>query len=77
MTYIAKIIKWPLNKKYKCKGHTMIKEINCTMLILENEERVFIPNRFIIEFDDGWFRMELQKNQKDSQGQTVINHGLK
>ena len=47
------------------------------MLILENEERIFIPNKYIIEFDDGWFKMELQKVKQDSQGKAVINHGFK
>lgn len=75
--YTAKVNKFPFNKTYKCKGHTIIKDNNCTMLILENEERVFIPNTYIIEFDDGWFKMELQKAKTDSQGKAIVNHGLK
>ena len=75
--YKAKIIKFPFNKTYTCKGHTILKDIHSTMLILENEERVFIPNKYIIEFDDGWFKMELQNVKKDSQGKAVINHNLK
>lgn len=75
--YIAKIIKYPFNKKYKCKGHTIIKDNNCTMLILETEERVFIPNKYIIEFSDGWFKMELVKTSQESQGKAIINHGAK
>ena len=71
------LIKWPFNKKYKCKGHTIIKDNNCTMLILENEERVFVPNKYIIEFDDGWFKLELQKVKQESQGKAVVNHNLK
>ena len=74
--YKAKIIKFPFNKTYKCKGHT-ITDNQCTMLILENEKRVFIPNRYIIEFDDGWFKMELQKVKEQSNGQAVVNHNLK
>lgn len=75
--YKAKVIKFPFNKTYKCKGHTTIKDNKCTMLILENEERVFIPNRYIIEFDDGWFKMELQNVKEQSNGQATVNHGLK
>lgn len=74
--YIAKVIKFPFNKKYKCKGHTVVKNNN-TMLILENEERVFIPNKYIIHFSDGWFKMELNKAKEDSQGKAVVNHGVK
>ena len=62
--YKAKIIKWPFNKTYKCKGHVLLKENLCTLLILENEERVFIPNKFIIEFDEGWFKIEKEKVDK-------------
>ncbi len=75
--YKAKVIKFPFSKTYKCKGHTIIKENLCTMLMLENEKRVFIPNKYIIEFDDGWFKMELEKVKKDSQGKAVVNHGLR
>ncbi len=75
--YKAKIIKFPFNKTYKCKGHTIIKDIQCTMLILDNEERVFIPNKYIIEFDDGWFKMELNNVKKDSQGKAEVFNGLK
>jgi hypothetical protein len=75
--YKVKVIKFPFNKTYKCKGHIGLKEIQCTMLILENEERVFVPNKYIIEFDDGWFKMELNKVKKESQGKAVIDHGLK
>ena len=75
--YIAKILKWPFNKKYKCKGHVNIKEINTTMLILENEKRVFIPNKYIIEFDEGWFRLELQRVKEESNNKVEIHHGLK
>lgn len=75
--YKAKVIKWPFNKTYKCKGHTIIPQNNCTMLILENEDRVFIPNKYIIEFDDGWFKMELQKVKQDSQGKATVEHDLK
>jgi len=75
--YKAKVIKPLFNKTYKCKGHTVLKDIQCTMLILENEERVFIPNKYIIEFDDGWFKMELQNVKQDSQGKANIKHGIK
>jgi hypothetical protein len=75
--YIAKVIRFPFNKKYKCKGHVLLKENNTTLLILENEERVMIPNKYIIEFDDGWFKMELQNVKKDSNGQANLNHGAK
>ena len=77
MTYRATVLKFPFNKKYNCKGHVLLKDNNCTMLILENEERVFIPNRYIIEFSDGRFNIELQNVKKDSQNKEVINHGLK
>lgn len=77
MMYIAKVIKFPFNKKYECKGHMFIKDINCTMLILENEERVFIPNKYIIHFSDGWFKSELQKVKEQSQGKAQVNHGAK
>lgn len=75
--YKAKIIKFPFSKTYKCKGHVILKDNNCTMLVLEDEKRVFIPNRYIIEFDEGWFKMELKKAEKESQGKAKINHGLK
>ena len=75
--YKAKVLTFPFPKTYKCKGHKIIPENKCTMLILENEERVFIPNKYIIEFDDGWFKLELQNVKKDSQGKAVVNHGLK
>ena len=75
--YIAKVKKWPFDKKYKCKGHIVLKDLRCTMLILENEERIFIPNRYIIEFDDGWFKLELNKVKEESQGKAVVNHGAK
>ncbi len=76
--YIARVKKFPFNKIYKCKGHTFVQGTSTMMLILENEERVMIPtNKYIIEFDDGWFKMELQKVKKDSQGKAVVNHDLK
>ena len=75
--YTATVIKYPFNKTYKCKGHKIILENKSTMLILENEERVFIPNKYIIHFSDGWFKMELANAQKDSQGKAVINNGLR
>lgn len=76
--YIAKIKKFPFDKKYKCKGHTFIQNTQTIMLILENEKRIMIPtNKYIIEFDDGWFKMELEKVKKDSQGKVIINHDLK
>jgi hypothetical protein len=74
--YKAKVIKWPFNKTYKCKGHTIIENKN-VMLILENEERVFVPSTYIIEFDDGWFKMELAKVNQESQGKAQVNHGVK
>lgn len=77
MIYKAKVIKWPFNKTYMCKGHRILNENGCTLLILEHEERVFIPGKYIIEFDDGWFRMELQNVKNDSQEKAVVNHGLR
>jgi hypothetical protein len=74
--YTAKVLKLPFPKTYKCKGHKII-ENGCTMLILENEERVFIPNKYIIEFDDGWFKLELQNVKNESQGKAIVNHGAK
>ena len=73
--YKAKVIKYPFNKTYTCKGHSFLPN-QCTMLILVTEERVFIPNKYIIEFDDGWFKMELSKAKKESQGKAVIAHGV-
>jgi len=75
--YTVKVIKYPFNKKYKCKGHKVLTDNMCTMLILENEERVFIPNKYIIEFSDGWFKMELQKVKQESQGKAEVIHGAK
>jgi hypothetical protein len=63
--YTAKVIKWPFSKIYKCKGHLVLKDNQCTMLILEDEKRVFIPNKYIIEFSDGWFKTEMQKAKKE------------
>jgi hypothetical protein len=74
--YKAKVIKFPFNKTYNCKGHTLVNN-GCTMLILEDEQRVFVPPKYIIEFDDGWFKMELQNVKKESQGKAVVEHGLK
>ena len=65
--YTAKIIKFPFNKTYKCKGHTLLGN-NCTMLVLENDERVFIPNTYMIHFSDGWYKMEMEAAKKESQG---------
>lgn len=70
--YKAKIIKFPFNKIYKCKGHKVIKENNCIMLVLENEKRVFIPNKYIIEFDNGWFEEEAEKVKKETNGQVNL-----
>ena len=75
--YTAKVKGLLLTKTYKCKGHTIIKENGCTMLILDNEERVFIPASKIIHFSDGWFKMELSQANKDSQGKADIDHGAK
>jgi len=76
--YIAKIKKFPFDKKYKCKGHFFIKGTQTLVLILDNEERIMIPtNKYIIKFDDGWFKMELKNVKKDSQGKAVVNHDLK
>jgi len=75
--YNVKVKKFPFDKKYKCKGHIILDKIQCTMLILENEERVFIPNKYIIEFDDNWFKNELEDAKRDSQGKAEINHNLK
>jgi len=74
--YTAKVIKWPFNKTYKCKGHTII-ENKSVMLILEDEKRVFIPSNYIIEFCDGWFKMELSKVKQESHGKAQVNHGAK
>lgn len=74
--YKAKVLTFPFPKTYKCKGHKII-ESGITMLILENEKRIFIPNKYIIEFSDGWFKMELEKVKKDSNGQAKVDHGLK
>ena len=74
--YIAKVKKFPFDKKYKCKGHSFTPN-GYTMLILENEERIFIPNKYIIEFDDGFFKQILKEVKKDSQGKAVVNHDLK
>ena len=76
MTYTAKVKKFPFDKKYTCKGHVLIPENSCVMLVLENEKRVFIPNRYIIEFDDGWFKMELAKTRNESHGNASVTHGL-
>ena len=59
-------------KTYKCKGHTIIKENGCTMLILENEERVFIPSNKIIHFSRGWYEMEVENIKKQTGGQVNI-----
>jgi len=72
MKYTAKIIKFPFNKKYKCKGHAIIKDNQCTMLILENEERVFIPSKFMIEFSRGWFEGECEKVKTETGGQVNV-----
>lgn len=70
MTYKAKVKKFPLSKTYLCKGHQMMPV--GTLLILASEERVFIPSRYIIEFDDGWFKMECQKVKDESGGKADI-----
>jgi len=73
--YKAKVIKWPFNKTYICKGHKIIGNRN-TMLILENENRVFIPETYIIEFDQGWFKMEMEAAKAESQGKAEIKSGV-
>lgn len=70
--YKAKVYFFPFSKTYKCKGHTIIPDNNCTMLILGNEERVFIPNKYIIKFDRGWYELEIEQVKKDSQGQANL-----
>ena len=66
-------------KKYNnVKGHTFIQGTSTVMLILADERRVMVPtNKYILEFDDGWFKMELNKVQQESAGKAEVNHGLK
>lgn len=73
--YTAKVIIFPFNKTYKCKGHVLLSDINSVMLILENEKRVFVPNKYIIEFNEDWFKMELKNTKKDSLNQADVIHG--
>ena len=76
-------VKKIISKTYKCKGHFFISEkesgITPTIcLILENESRVMIPtNKYILEFDDGWFRQEKEKLMEKTNNQVQINDGLK
>jgi len=75
--YTAKVKRLFFTKKYNCKGHVLLEKNKCTMLILEDERRVFVPNNCIIEFSDGWFKTELQKSIEKSNGEAVVDHNLK
>lgn len=74
--YIATVHTWPFKKKYRCKGHKLFE--NGTMyLVLENEERIFFPPKYIIHFDDGLFKSQLNDVKRDSAGKAEVNHNLK
>ena len=75
--FIITIKKFPFDKKYKCKGNSIIPNTNIMELVLENEERILIPlNKYILHFDNNWFREKLSQIEKESQGKAKVNHGL-
>ena len=64
------------NKTYTCQGHKSVPDSGHVMLTLADERRVFISNQYNLEFDDGWFRIELKKQKELVGADAPIDHGL-
>ena len=71
-TFKATIKKFPFNKTYRCKGHELVPHQNMMVLTLDDETRVFIPNKYIVIFDKAWFEIAKKRAEIESQGKAKI-----
>ena len=78
-TFKVTVKQFPFNKKYICKGTEIINHIvfPFVVLILENEERIYVPINKIIKFNSDWFRGIYELVKKESNGQAQVDNGLK
>lgn len=78
MTYTIKLKGWLFTKTIKkVKAHFQPTDMseNSLMIVLENEEKILIPDLRKykwIWYSDGWFKMEKQNIKRESQGQAEI-----
>lgn len=77
-TYTIKLKGWLFTKTIKkVKAHFTPTDMskNSLMIVLENEEKILIPDlqKFKwLHYSEGWFKMEQQNIKQESQGQASI-----